>query len=45
MRDLIINQAMMKIKNNTSYDKTKLLEIKHGLSSLYLTITKIIVIL
>ena len=45
MRDLIINQAMMKIKNNTSYDKTKLLEIKYGLSSLYLTITKIIVIL
>lgn len=45
MRDLIINQAMMKIKNNTSYDNKKLLEIKYGLSSLYLTITKVMVIL
>ena len=33
------------IENNTDYDKTKLAEIKYGLEGIYLTFTKIFVIL
>lgn len=45
MKNFIINKCMNYIKNNTDYDKTKLAEIKYGLEGIYLTFTKIIVIL
>lgn len=44
MKDLVINSIMKKIEETDSYDKVKLLEIKYGLESLYLSITKILVI-
>ena len=44
MKDLIINSAMNNIEKNCNYSKEKLAEIKYGLASLYLTITKTIVI-
>lgn len=45
MKNLIINKAMNNIKNNCTYDEIKFAEIKYGLESLYLFITKTIVIL
>lgn len=44
MKDLIINSVMKKIEDTNSYNKIKLLEIRYGLESLYLSITKILVI-
>ena len=44
MKDIIINSTMERIEKNTTYDKVKLLEIKYGLESLYLSVTKILVI-
>ncbi len=44
MKDLLINSAMSNIEKNLNYDKEKLAEIRYGLASLYLTITKTIVI-
>lgn len=44
MKDLLINSMMNKITRYSNYDDTKLKEIKYGLSSLYLNITKLIVI-
>ena len=44
MKDLIINSAMNNIQKYYDYDKEKLAEIRYGLASLYLTITKTIVI-
>jgi len=44
MKDLLINSAMNNIEKYCNYDKVKLKEIRYGLSSLYLTLTKTIVI-
>ena len=44
MRDFVINNCMKTIKKNTSYNETKLAEIKYGLETLYLTFSKLIVI-
>lgn len=44
MKDLLINSAMSNIEKYYEYDKTKLAEIRYGLASLYLTITKTVVI-
>lgn len=45
MKKFIINKCMDYIKKNTDYDKTKLAEIKYGLEGVYLTFSKIIIIL
>lgn len=45
MKKFIINKCMNIVKNNNSYDDTKLEEIRYGLESIYLTYTKIIIIL
>ncbi len=44
MKDLLINSAMNNIEKNLNYDKEKLDIIRYGLSSLYLTVTKAVVI-
>ena len=44
MKDLLINSAMTNIKKYYSYDEVKLAEIRYGLASLYLLITKTVVI-
>ena len=44
MKDLIINSAINNIEKNCNYSKEKLAEIRYGLASLYLAITKLIVI-
>lgn len=44
MKDLIINSAMNNVERNCSYDAEELAEIRYGLASLYLTLTKTIVI-
>lgn len=44
MRELVVNSIMDNIKKYYSYNEIKLKEIKYGLESLYLTITKTIVI-
>lgn len=43
MKKFIINKIMNSIKQKENYNETKLLEIKYGLESLYITITKTIV--
>lgn len=45
MRSLIINKIMKSIKEKENFTETKLSEIKYGLETLYITITKTIVIL
>ena len=45
MQKFIINKCMLYIKRKTDYDDTKLSEIKYGLEAIYLTISKIIVIM
>lgn len=45
MKKLIINNLINNIKKNCNYDKIKVQEIKYGLESLYLSITKITIIL
>lgn len=44
MKEVIINNVMLNIKKNKNFNDTKLLEIKYGLESLYLTISKISVL-
>ena len=44
MKKFIVNNLMLTIKNNSDYDDIKLKEIKYGLESLYLTLSKTIVI-
>lgn len=44
MKEVIINNIMLNIKNNKDYTDQKLNEIKYGLEALYLTTTKIAVI-
>lgn len=45
MKKFIISKCMKYIKKNTNYNKTKLKEIEYGLVSIYLTFSKIIIIL
>lgn len=45
MKKFIINTTMNYIKNNTDYNEVKLKEIEYGLVGIYLTITKLVVIL
>lgn len=44
MKDLLINSAMSNIEKYNNYNEVKLAEIRYGLASLYLTITKTVVI-
>lgn len=44
MKEVVIENIMLSIRNNTDYTERKLKEIKYGLESLYLTLTKIGVI-
>lgn len=44
MKEVIINNIMLNIKNNKDYTEQKLNEIRYGLEALYLTLTKIAVI-
>lgn len=44
MKKYVLDNCMRIIKDSKDYDETKLAEIKYGLESLYLSITKIIVI-
>ena len=44
MKKLVINNIMKYIKNRTNYNDQQLLEIEYGLTGIYLTITKIIII-
>jgi accessory gene regulator B len=44
MKDYILNNCMEIISKNKDYNKTKLAEIKYGLETLYLTFSKIIII-
>lgn len=45
MKKFIIKKCMSYIEKNTDYDHTKLKEIEYGIVSIYLTFSKIIVIL
>lgn len=45
MKNFIINKCMSYVKKNNKYSENELKEIKYGLVSIYLTFTKIIVIL
>lgn len=44
MKKFIVNKIMNYIKQNTNYDDIKLKEIEYGLASIYITITKMIII-
>lgn len=45
MKKFIVNNVMNYIKKNTNYDDIKLKEIEYGIVSIYLTISKIIIVL
>lgn len=45
MRNAVINKSLLFIKANSTYDDEKLAEIKYGLESIYILITKTIIIL
>lgn len=45
MKDIVVNKCMNYISKNTKYNKTKLAEIKYGIEGIYLTITKLIIVL
>jgi len=45
LRDIIINKSIKVIKKNTDYDDIKIAEIKYGLESIYLLISKSIVLI
>lgn len=44
MKNFIINNCLNYIKKNTNYDEIKFKEIEYGLVSIYLTISKLIII-
>lgn len=44
MKNFILNRIMNYIKKNTNYDEIKLKEIEYGLTSIYLTLSKLMVI-
>ena len=45
MKKILINKLLKYIKNNTDYKDEKLSEIEYGLVSIYLTISKLIIII
>ncbi len=45
MKKVVMNYAMNLIRNNNNYDEEQLAVIRYGLEGLYLTITKLIIIL
>lgn len=45
MKKFIINKCMNYIKKNTNYDEIKLKEIEYGIASIYLTFSKVLLIL
>lgn len=45
MKNYVIDNCMNIIRKNTNFNKTKLAEIKYGLEGIYLTITKLIIML
>ena len=45
IKSFVINNSMNLVKNNNNYNKEQLEEIKYGLESIYLTFSKVIVIL
>lgn len=45
MKKFIVNNIMAYIKKNTEYDEIKLKEIEYGIVSIYLTFSKIIIVL
>ena len=44
MKKIIMNNLMNYIKENTNYTNTELMEIEYGLTGIYLTVSKIIII-
>lgn len=44
MKNFVLNRIMNYIKKNTNYDEIKLKEIEYGLTSIYLTLSKLMVI-
>ena len=44
MKKVVLNHWMNIIKNNKSYDNVKLAEIEYGLTAIYLTLSKLIII-
>ena len=44
MKNFIINKCLNYIKANTTYDEIKIREIEYGLVSIYLTISKLVII-
>jgi accessory gene regulator protein AgrB len=45
MKKFVMAKCMNYIKSNTNYDETKLKEIEYGLLGIYLTLSKLIIIL
>lgn len=45
MQDVIVDKALDFINKNTKYDENELKKIRYGLEGIYLTITKIIIVL
>ena len=45
IKNFVVNRSMNLINNLNKYDKTQLEEIKYGIESIYLALSKIIVIL
>lgn len=45
MKKILINKILINIKNYYNYDDIKISELKYGLETLYLTLTKMLVIL
>ena len=44
MKKVVVDYLMNNISNNYKYDDTKLLEIRYGIETIYLTITKTIIV-
>lgn len=44
MKKIVMKKIMNYVKNNTKYNDTQLLEIEYGLTGIYLTISKMIII-
>ena len=45
MKEVIVNNLINNISKHYNYDNTKLMEIKYGIETIYLTITKTIVVI
>ena len=44
MKKVVVDFLMKNISKNYNYDDTKLLEIRYGIETIYLTITKAIIV-